>query len=668
MTVSRDGRHSGNTNTLRAATGASTPLLNSQDTISFIPEASLQDPKTDYWKLYQAQLNKNQKATDTELLRLHDWLSARPLMTNEVALRSTKIIGAMHKQGLRFNINLYNNLIHLHIKRNKFQDAERVLDQMAKYHSTLETDEFMRQRTLALLLAMYIKNGNETRLQELINRDPLPSSRRRVEALSHTMSDFLRWSRGLQLTSDQIERVKSIFHNLQELTCPPNSRRFTALLQRHFQDKRPNDAYRLINHILDIGFHPNAYTTSSIMSGLLNARLYNEAIHIWDKIKEDPQARSDQVLLNSLLSALCQDPTQFPTALELWNQILANPEIKPDVITFANMLNGYFRAKDPSSAMALWDQMREKPYSIQPNSIMYNAVMTGLFHNHRPKEAMAIFEQMASQKNMDLPLDTFQIMIKGLLSVQDSDNLNKVLLKMEQAGVEKDAATYTIITDTLFSQRDAEAAKQVADLMTTRKITKNAVTYSAIIAGLVNVGDFERAQQLFKEMQEAGYKPTIQTFGAMMQGALKAGDVDLAESMAQLAKQNIMEGMSPGAYSIMISGYSSLLMMDKADHWFQEFRRAVVPASSPASSSSSLSVTKSSPISWKIFYVQLKACVDNRLWSPADRVVRAMEELGFESSVPKLSRLIRHVEEVRAAQPENFPPRSFSSSRSPTST
>ncbi|KAG0277592.1 hypothetical protein BGZ95_005696, partial [Linnemannia exigua] len=533
------------------------------------------DPNADYWKIYQAQLNKNQKVTDTELLRLHDWLSSRPQMTNDIALRSTKVISAMHKQGLRFNINLYNNLIHLHIKRNKFQDAEQVLDQMAKHHWTLETDRSMRQRTLALILAMHIKSGNETQLQALINRDPASLSERKEETLSHTMSDFLRWSRGLQLTNVQIERVKSIFHRIQERTCPPNTRRFTGLLQQHFQDKRPYDAYRLINHILDIGFHPNTYTTSSIMSGLLNARLYNEAIHIWDRIKEDPQTRSDQVLLNSLLSALCQDPTQFPTALELWNQILANPEIKPDVITFANMLNGYFRAKDPSSAMALWDQMRAKPYSIRPNPIVYNAVMTGLFHNHRPKEAMAIFEQMTAQKDMNLPLDTFQIMIKGLLSVQDSDNLNKVLLKMEQAGVEKDAATYTIITHTLFSQRDAEAAKQVADLMTSRKVTKNAVTYSAIIAGLVNVGDFERAQQLFKEMQEVGYKPTIQTFGAMMQGALKAGDVELAESMAQLAKQNIKEGMSPGAYLIMISGYSSLLMMDKADHWFQEFRRAV---------------------------------------------------------------------------------------------
>ncbi|KAF9126366.1 hypothetical protein BGW39_006671 [Mortierella sp. 14UC] len=627
-----------------------------------------QDPTTDYWKIYQGELNKNRKVTDIELLRLHDWLSTQPQMTNEIASRSTKLIGAMHKQGVRFNINLYNSLIHQYIRRNKFQDAQRVLDQLAQHRGALQADGPMRQRTLALLLAMHIKSGNETQLQALIDRDPSSSDRGGGEVLSHTMDDFLRWSRGLQLTSDQIKRVKSIFYRIQDQTCSPNTPRFTALLQHHFQENRPKDAYRLINHILDIGFLPNAYTTSSIMSGLLNARLYNEAIHIWDRVKEDPQARSDQVLLNSLLSALCQDPTQFPTALELWNQILANPDIKPDVITFANMLNGYFRAKDPSSAMALWNRMREKPYSIRPNAIVYNAVMTGLFHNHRPKEAMAIFEQMVAQKDMDLPLDTFQIMIKGLLSVQDSDNLSKVLLKMEQSGVEKDAATYTIITDTLFSQRDAEAAKQVADLMTTRKVAKNAVTYSAIIAGLVNVGDFERAQRLFKEMQEAGYKPTIQTFGAMMQGALKAGDVELAESMAQLAKQNIKEGMSPGAYSIMISGYSSLLMMDKADHWYQEFRRAVVPSSSSSSSlgsssPSSLPLSASSPISWRIFYVQLKACVEHRLWSPADRVLRSMEELGFVSSVPKLSRLIRRVENARAAHPEYFPPSPPSSSK-----
>ncbi|KAG9067816.1 hypothetical protein KI688_011404 [Linnemannia hyalina] len=676
-TASRDVHRLGHARSLRAATtNLATPSTTtsggpqSKDTTnSFIPEVSLQDPNTDYWKVYQAQRDQKHKPTMTELLRLHDWLSTRPLMTNDVASRSTLLIKEMHKRRLRFNINLYNNLIHHHIKRNKFDDAQKVLDQMAEHREVLKADRSMRQRTLALLMAMYLKSGNETRLQALVDREPSSSSsssENAGEALSQTMADFLRWSKGLQLTNDSIERAKTIFRGIQERTCSPNTSRFTHLLQRQFEDNRPQDAHRLMNHILDIGFHPNAYTASSIMSGLLNARLYNEAIHIWDRIREDPKARSDQVLLNSLLSALCQDPTQFPTARELWSQILANPEIKPDVITFSNMLNGYFRAKDPSSAMMLWDQMRERPYSIKPNVIMYNAVMTGLFHNHQPKEAMAIFDQMVDQKDLVLPLDTFQIMIKGLLSVRDSDNLSKVLIKMDQAGVEKDAATYTIITDTLFSQRDAEAAKQVADLMTERKVAKNAVTYSAIIAGLVNVGDFERAQQLFKEMQEAGHKPTIHTFGAMMQGAFKAGDVELAESMAQLANKNTKEGMSAGAYSIMISGYSSLLMMDKADHWFQEFRRAVVSSSSsssslPSSSSSSplsASVSADGPkITWRIFYVQLKACVEHRLWAPADRVLRAMEDLGFESDVPRLTRLIRRVEDIRAAHPDQFPTR-----------
>ncbi|KAF9106983.1 hypothetical protein BGX29_007806 [Mortierella sp. GBA35] len=643
--TSRDIRCSGNSTSPPGASTTIASIVNpsstsatvapstAKDTTSFIPEASLQDPTTDYWKIYQGQLDKKQRISMTELLRLHDWLAARPLMTNDIVSRSTLLIKELHRRRIRFNINLYNHLIHHHIKRTKYQDAQRVLDLMAEHRGSLRTDGPdgpMRQRTLALLLAMYLKSGNEAQLQALVNRDSsssASSSEAGGDVLSQTMSEFLRWSKGLQLTNDQIERVKSIFHRVQDRNCSPNTPRFTSLIQRQFQDNRPGDAYRLMNHILDIGFHPNEYTTSSIMSGLLNARLYNEAIHIWDRVKDDPEARSDQVvLLNSLLSALCQDPTQFSTARELWGQILANPDIKPDAITFSNMLNGYFRAKDPSSAMALWEQMREKPFSIRPNSILYNAVMTGLFHNHRPKEAMKIFEQMVAQKDMVLPLDTFQIMIKGLLSVQDLENLSKVLGKMDEAGVEKDATTYTIITDTLFSQRDAEGAKQIVDLMTTRKVAKNAVTYSAIIAGLVNVGDFERARQLFSEMQEAGYKPTIHTFGAMMQGAFKAGDVELAESMAQLAMTTTKEGMSAGAYSIMISGYSSLLMMDKADHWFRELRHAI-----------------------------LKACVEHRLWGPADRVLQAMEELGFKSAVPKLTKLIRRVEDVRAANPEHFP-------------
>ncbi|KAF9923020.1 hypothetical protein FBU30_006876 [Linnemannia zychae] len=676
---STTNRESSHTRTIRGSAVANKfiPIINTSpsshpnEVESFIPELALQDPTVDYWKTYQQLLNKRQKPNKTELLRLHDWLSTRPLMTVEVATRSNQLIAELHKQNIQFNIDLYNNLLHLHIKRNKFEDAQKVLDQMAQHQKSLYVNGAMRQRTLALLLAMYIKSGNQAQLQTLVNQSSSKSveivdGRRRSgrdNELNQTFSEFLAWTKGLQLKNDQISKVKSIFYEIQDRICPPNSPQFTILVQRYFQNNRPLSAYQLMNHILDVGFHPNTFTTSSVMSGLLNARLYDETKYIMNRIWTDSSSCSDtMVLLNSLLSALCKDTKQFSMAVELWNSILADPKIKPDVFTVSHMLNGYFRVKDPSSAMQLWDQMREKPYSIQPNPVMYNSVMSGLFRNHRPNEAMAIFEQMMAQNDIVVPLDTFQIMIKGLLSVKDSDNLVKVFHKMDQLNVDKDdTITYTMITDILFSQRDAEGAKQVIDLMTSRNIPKNAITYSAIIAGLVKVDDFDRAQRIFKEMQEAGHKPTIHTFGAMMQGAFKIGNVDYAESMADLAK-TMKGGMTAGAYLIMISGYTNLLMMDKADRWFQEFRHTIPHSSSSSSSSfadpSSLNsgphLVETFKTVWKIYYVQLKACVENQLWEHAVRILGAMKESGFESTVPRLTKLIWRVEQVRAIHPEFF--------------
>lgn len=590
---------------------------------SSIPVLQPQDTSTSYWKLYQEKVNKKERITHQELIRLSRWLGAQP-MNKDTAHKLTKLIKDFQKAKLSFDMTLYNDLIHFHIKRNKFDEAKWVLDAMIADRSQGSVNSKLSQRTLALIMAMHLKTGDTAGLDRLIQRQD--------NGIAHYMAKFLEWTRGLQLTNDHIQTSKRIFFNLQLKRCEPNTPRFTHLLEHLFEAGKSQEALGLVNHILDIGYSLNNFTSTCVMSRLLKEKLFDDAAAVWDRIQGD--GISDISIANSLLAAFSQDPKRLGAAQELWARMNeATSGLKPDEHSFGSMMTSYLGAKEPAAAVALWHEMQKPPHWIKPNRVLYNVMINGLFYTHQPEMAKTLYEELLARKDLrPLALDTCHIMIRGLLSVRDVNGLQQVLSRMEQDKVKPNGTTYTIIANVLFSQKDAASADKVSALLAGQDLPKTAITYSAMIAGYAQNGDMARAQELLKEMQGADHRPSIHVYGALMQGAFRSGQVALAEEMAQLAKSTA-DGMTSGAYSIMIGGYSNLVMLDKAERWYDEMRRTL------------------SKVAWEPHYVLLRACVEHKQWETAQRVVKAMKEHPFESFVPKLNMLIEEVERVTGQEP-----------------
>ncbi|KAF9350575.1 hypothetical protein BGX34_001145 [Mortierella sp. NVP85] len=585
---------------------------------NFIPEHVPKDDSTDYWRIYQDRLNQREPVDDTARLRLCQWLIDKGL-TKESVRKLTKLMGELRRRSVPINTDHYNDLIHFYIKCSKFQEAQSIIDSL----DTKPRNLTVNQRMFALQLALYLKSGNESAIQDLVEKSKT--------GFMYFMEQFIRWTKGLQLKDDQINRVKAILFVLQTINCPPNSERFTALLGTLFARNQPEEALGLVNHTLDIGFTANNFTATCVISGLLKAGRFPEALQISGRIMQSKDA-PDVAIFNSFLSRLSQDPNRFGSAKELWDHMLKDPMIQPDAVSFASMLNGYMRVHDPASALNLWEAMQKKPHTIKPNAVMYNTLILGLFRNRQPGLAKDFYEEMVTRPDIKVSLDTYHIMIKGLLSVKDHEALAKVLKRMEEGGIKPNEMTFSIITDTIFSRRDSQSALKVAELMTERGIPQTAITFSCKVAGFANVGDLDNAQRTFEEMQQAGYEPSIHSYGAMMQGALKVGNTEMAEQFAAFAKTRVEDGLTPTGYLIMISGYAELLMLDKAEKWLYEQQEA-------------MSRDGRNSVSWKAYYTLLRICVKHRLWEPAQRVVESMKRTGFQSQVPKLDALIHKVEQ-----------------------
>ncbi|KAG0097809.1 hypothetical protein BGZ93_001913 [Podila epicladia] len=470
---------------------------------STILSATQEDPSINYWKLYQDKVNKKQRITKQELIHLSRWLGAQP-MNKDTALKLTKLIKDFQKAKLPFDMAFYNDLIHFHIKRNKFDDVQWVLDAM--FAERQKSNSRVSQRTLALIMAMHLKTGNKAGLDRLIQRQD--------NGIAHYMAKFLEWTRGLQLTDDHIQTAKRIFFDLQFKRCAPNTPRFTHLLEHLFESDKSQEALGLVNHILDIGYPLNKFTSTCVMSGLVKAKRFEDAAGVWDRVQGNSDVL-DISIANGLLAAVSQDPKRLGAAQELWARMNETPGLKPDEYSFACMLSSYIGSKDSDSAMTLWQEMQKAPHWIKPNKVLYNVMMNGLFYTHKPEVAKTLYEELLTRKDlgkMPLSLDTCHIMIRGLLSVRDVTGLQQVLAKMEKDGIEPNGTTYTIMSDVLFSQRDASSADKISDLMASRDLPKTEITYSAMISGYAQNGDMVRAQELLKEMQAAGHQPSIHIY------------------------------------------------------------------------------------------------------------------------------------------------------------
>jgi len=540
-------------------------------------------------------------------------------MTKDEAKKLASVLTECRKRQLPICFDSYNDLMFLYIKSQRYQDALKCVD----YMSIAQGHRDQRSRTQALMLALHLKSDDDAAFNAAFERD--------LQGLKIYMAQFLKWTKGLQLKSADIDRVKSALYNLQLKLCTPGTKRFTSLLQNRFSVDQPLDAVDLFNHTLDIGFPATEFASSVVISGLLRDKLFDQAVQTWIRIADQPELKSNLAILNPLLAGLCNNPRHFEAAYGLWSRILQDSTIAPDAYSFSAMMKGYFGAKKPELAVGLLNAMLGEPYKIKPDVIVYNTVLTGLFNNQRPEKAREIYSSMLAMKDLELSRDTYHIMLEGLLSVRDVEGVSEVITRMRQKGVDLDVTTYTIITDRLFSHRDSRSALKVLDLMSELGVEPNDITYSSTIAGLARVGEVRQAQETFEHMKLKGFDPTIHTYGALIQGALKVGDSILAEEMAQLAKTKIKDGLSEDSYAILIGGYANLLMMDKAEHWLKEMRN-----------------WRRDAVDWKIYYIILQPCVQHRLWEQASRVVAAMKEHQFQSRVPRLNRLVDEVERIRS--------------------
>lgn len=334
------------------------------------------------------------------------------------------------------------------------------------------------------------------------------------------------------------------------------------------------------------------------------------------------RVKPDTSLTELLMKAASK--TGKSTLLERLSESHLSTSAQADITRCANMIQGYTRDRDLTSAVAVFKKLGE---SAEMSPLVCNCLLEAYLQCGDLDAGMAHFEEMkrrgcvdvvgfntmlkahlASGAQAEALLQemvarglrankvTFNELINAKVVAGDVNGMWNLLQRMKDAGMKASSVTCSIllksltvhsrscdvqrvmdliadieepIDEVLFSSviEACTRIKQLSplsDLMRRRQrrpTNLSAPTYGAMIKAYGQAGDVERVRELWAEMAELGVKPTSITFGCMAEALVANGHADEAwELVRGYSERGCVNTV---IYSTVLKGFAASRQIDK---------------------------------------------------------------------------------------------------------
>lgn len=416
-----------------------------------------------------------------------------------------------------------------------------------------------------------------------------------------------------------------------------------------------------------IPLHPPALTQALVapfLYGFTRAQLYPEATAIWLWLSsQTPPLLPSVVLYTALLKGYAQNGN-IEAAEAVLND-MKSAGVKPDEKTMSALIGAYFKAKDVGKAVEvsktlLGDvEMRRRSKGGKFGEEVYQGLISGFLGNGNLSEAEAVLGQM-EEEEVSVGLKTINLFLKYHTTGRNPNfpSIIRSLRLIAAKGLQADVYTFTMILQALLSVKESDAVQKLISIMTSSGVTPSVTTYGSLIHALASSqtrNQLTAAVELLDEMERVGLRTNEVIYTSIIQGflnALRTNPIELSPGevhpflSAALAIKKRMEGrgiaMNRIGYNAIID--SSLALRTPfgsqlALKTYQELKSKYGMKHGPEASGGGRSVSSADT-----FFVLLNGFAQMEDWSNARGVVREMEKMGF---VAKSKNLIRLVDLVR---------------------
>ncbi|CAN0870859.1 Pentatricopeptide repeat-containing protein At5g04780, mitochondrial [Linum grandiflorum] len=277
----------------------------------------------------------------------------------------------------------------------------------------------------------------------------------------------------------------------------------TALLDVYSKSGFVHDASRVFDGMSE----KSDVTWSSMAAGLVQNKLYEEALVLFTRARRIVGLENDKFMISSVVSA-CAGLAALIQGTQV-HSIICKTGFGSNTFVASSLVDMYAKCGTVKEAFRLFQDMEDN----NKNVVLWNVIISAFAKHSRSLEVMVLFE------------------------------------KMQQAGTDPDEVTYISVLSACSHMGLVNESRTYFRLMTEHhNLSANVLHYSCMVDVLSRAGVVHEANELMKNMP---FKATASMWGSVLASCrARGGNVELAE----VAARNLFE-MEPGnaANYVMLS-------------------------------------------------------------------------------------------------------------------
>jgi pentatricopeptide repeat protein len=242
----------------------------------------------------------------------------------------------------------------------------------------------------------------------------------------------------------------------------------------------PGHALRTFQEMGMYGRPRTAKSLNATMKVLLRARMFDEALSLFEEGPEKYDVEVDDISCNTVVKMFC-DMGDLRAAYRVM-QKTERAGVRPDVITYTTLMVAFYKCGRCEVGDGLWNLMR-----------LRGCVLT---------------------------LATYNVRIQFLVNRGRGWQANEMARKMYVAGIKPDEITYNLIIKGFFMMVEHEMAKMVFGAMHGRGCKPNSKVYQTMVHYLCERRDFDLAFRLCKDSMEKNWFPSVDTINQLLKGLM----------------------------------------------------------------------------------------------------------------------------------------------------
>lgn len=324
-----------------------------------------------------------------------------------------------------FDTIVYNTMISVCGKVNNWRETERL------WRHIKENGHTGTRVTYCLLVSIFVRCGEHELALDAYNE--------MIENKFQPGNDTMQAIIGACSKEGKWDLALNIFQNMLDSGLKPSTIAFNALINSLGKAAEVELAFRICNIMKSMGRSPDAYTWKALLGALYRANRHDDAIKLFESIKNSRNTQLNSHLYNMALMS-CSKLGLWEKSLQLLWQLEAS-ELSVSTASYNLVISACEMARKPEVALQVYEHMVHQ--KCTPDTFTHLSLIRSCIWGSFWEEVEEILNHAAPDASL------YNAAIQGMSLRGKTELAMKLYTKMRNSGLQPDGKTRAVMLQNL---------------------------------------------------------------------------------------------------------------------------------------------------------------------------------------------------------------------------